>query len=253
MAASTFTKTGTSPHAAAAEAAGLAWLREGSECVVEVFAVDDDANTLTIPRIPSARPTPEAAFRAGVELAQVHATGATAFGAPPAGWEGPNFIGRVQQDCVPTTNWADFYVHQRVLPFASQALRRGTLDEAGYAVVDKACQALLAEGQSAPVSRIHGDLWAGNLLFGPDGPHFIDPAAHGGHALTDIAMLALFGAPYFEEIVAGYQSRGELSDDWRARIPIHQLHPLAVHTLTHGSGYAGELVQAAQRTLALLG
>ena len=45
---------------------------------------------------------------------------------------------------------------------------------------------------SAP-ARLHGDLWAGNLLWTADGGVLIDPAAHGGHRETDLAMLALFG------------------------------------------------------------
>ena len=59
----TFTKTGSAPHAAAAEAAYLRWLREGSEAVVEVISLDDASNTLTIERVSTTRPTREAARR----------------------------------------------------------------------------------------------------------------------------------------------------------------------------------------------
>lgn len=245
----TFTKTGSAPGAAAAEAAYLRWLREGSEAVVEVHSVDEAANTLSIERVEEARPTPEAARRAGRELAAIHACGAAAFGAPPDGWEGPNFIGRVEQECSPTSRWAPFYVHQRVLPFAERAWAVGNVGEEGLDVVKRACEALLTEDEEAPLARIHGDLWAGNLLFSPEGPRFIDPAAHGGHPLTDIAMLELFGAPYFDEICAGYN----LPDGWRWRIPIHHLHPLAVHAYTHGPSYGRALVDAARRTLDLIG
>ena len=79
--------------------------------MVEVLSLDDAANTLTIETVQSARPTAEAAARAGRELAAIHAAGATAFGAPPTGWDGPNFIGRLEQECAPTKRWADFYVH----------------------------------------------------------------------------------------------------------------------------------------------
>ena len=251
----TFTKRGSAPASAAAEAAGLRWLREGSSAVVEVLSLDDAANTLTIESVEPARPTPEAAARAGAELAAIHAMGAEAFGAPPAGWDGPNFIGRLEQDCTPTKRWAEFYVHQRVLPFARSAHEVGNLDARGLDMVSSACDALLAEDEDAPLARIHGDLWAGNLLFSPQGPRFIDPAAHGGHPLTDIAMLELFGAPYFDAIVDGYLGAGgtlgsaETSEHWRARIPIHQLHPLAVHATTHGPSYASALVRAAHDTL----
>ncbi|WP_297590185.1 fructosamine kinase family protein [uncultured Corynebacterium sp.] len=250
-----FLKRGSAPGSAAAEAAGLRWLREGSTAVVEVLSLDDAANTLTIETVNPARPTAESAAQAGRELAAIHVAGAPAFGAPPTGWDGPNFIGRLEQECTPTERWADFYVHQRVLPFARSAHEVGNLDARGVEVVTRACDALLEEDEDAPLARIHGDLWAGNLLFSPEGPRFIDPAAHGGHPLTDIAMLELFGAPHFDAIVDGYVRAGgvlgsvETADAWRARIPIHQLHPLAVHATTHDPSYASALVRAAHDTL----
>lgn len=249
----TFLKHGSGPRAAEAEAAYLRWLREGSDIVVEVYDVDAEANTLTIERVDNARPTREAARRAGAELAAIHAMGASAFGAPADGWDGPNYIGRVQQECVPTERWAEFFTQQRVLPFAEKAHARGTLDRAGLDTVARACDALVSEDEEAPLARIHGDLWAGNLLFSPDGPRIIDPAAHGGHPLSDIAMLELFSAPFTDEIARGYlDAGGTLGRDWEARIPIHQLHPLAVHTYTHGAGYARPLIDAASRTLELI-
>lgn len=244
-----FTKHGSAPQSATAEAAGLRWLREGSDAVVEVYDVDAAANTLTIEHVDTVRPTPAAAMGAGRELAKIHACGAQAFGAPPASWGGPNFIGRVEQECTPTERWANFYVHQRVLPFAHRAHAAGNLRDTGLETVERACEALLEEDENAPLARIHGDLWSGNLLFSAHGPRFIDPAAHGGHPLTDIAMLELFGAPFVEEIAEGYLEEGVLRADWRRRIPIHQLHPLAVHAQTHGPSYADALVRAAEQTL----
>lgn len=248
-----FTKTGTGPRAAEAEAAYLQWLREGSDAVVKVYDVDPAANTLTIEKVGSTRPTRQAARRAGEELAAIHAVGAEAFGAPACGWDGPNYIGRAPQECTPTTRWAQFYTAQRVLPFAQKAHKQGTLDADGLDTVTRACEALVAEDEKAPLARIHGDLWAGNVLFAPEGPRFIDPAAHGGHPLTDIAMLELFSAPFVDEIARGYlEAGGTLGENWEERIPIHQLHPLAVHTYTHGASYARPLVGAAERTLELV-
>lgn len=253
-----FVKQGSAPGAAAAEAAYLRWLREGSNAVVEVLDLDEEANTVTIERVDSARPTADAARQAGRELAAIHAMGADAFGAPAAGWGGPNFIGRAQQECAPTKRWAAFYTRQRVLPFAEKAHREGNLNEAGLDAVKRACDALLAEDEDAPLARIHGDLWAGNLLFSSAGPRFIDPAAHGGHPLTDIAMLELFGAPHVRALIDGYfAAGGSLGDssggNWERRIPIHQLHPLAVHAYTHGPSYGSALVRAAQETLRVVG
>ena len=246
----TFVKHGSAPGAAAAEAAYLRWLREGSATVVEVLDLDEEANTLTIERVDSAHPTKDAARQAGRELAAIHAMGAAAFGAPADGWDGPNFIGTREQSCVPTTRWAPFYAEQRVLPFAENAVRAGNLDREGLETVQRACEALVREDEDAPLARIHGDLWTGNLLFSPGGPRFIDPAAHGGHPLTDIAMLDLFGAPHLDAIIDGYlDAGGDLGRDWQRRIAVHQLHPLAVHAWTHGPSYGSALVRAAEETL----
>ena len=250
----TFVKHGSAPGAAAAEAAYLRWLREGSTAVVEVLDVDEDANTLTIERVEGARPTVDAARAAGRELAAIHAMGAQAFGAPADGWDGPNFIGSREQECRPTRRWSQFYVEQRVLPFAEHAVKAGNLEREGLVMVQRACDALLKEDEDAPLARIHGDLWAGNLLFSSDGPRLIDPAAHGGHPLTDIAMLELFGAPHFSAIVDGYlDAGGELGRDWQRRIAVHQLHPLAVHAWTHGPSYGSALVRAAEETMRVAG
>ncbi|GAB3946989.1 fructosamine kinase family protein [Corynebacterium tapiri] len=246
----TLTKRPPGDRAALAEAAGLRWLREGSDIVVKVIAADE--HSLTIERIASSRPTPEHARIAGRELAKIHDCPVAGFGAPPEGWDGPNYIGRRQQQCQLTEEWAPFYAEQRVLPFAQVAVDNGNLDQAGMRTVEKALEALCAADMKAEPARIHGDLWAGNLLFGPQGPALIDPAAHGGHRETDLAMLALFGAPYLEEIRAGYQEVHPLEPGWLENTPIHQLHPLAVHAAGHGPSYGHELVQAAEATLHLV-
>ncbi|MDK6260795.1 fructosamine kinase family protein [Corynebacterium frankenforstense] len=239
--------------AARAEAAGLAWLREASDRVVEVLEVTD--SSLTTARVAPARPTPEAARRAGRELARIHDAGAGSFGCPPPGWTGLNYIGTQPQACEPRERWADFYVEQRVLPFAQAAHEAGNIDDAAWDTVRRACAAVRDSDafDAAKPARIHGDLWAGNLLFGADGPAFIDPAAHGGHRETDLAMLDLFGAPFIEEIRAGYEEAHPLPKGWLDFTCVHQLHPLAVHAFTHGPSYGHALESRAAETLDLLG
>lgn len=59
----------------------------------------------------------------------------------------------------------------------------------------------------------------------------------------------LFGAPFLDEIHAGYEKINPLEPGWVERTPLHQLHPLAVH----GPAYGVALVEAAEVTITLLG
>ena len=236
----TFTKTTHTPDQAHAEAAGLKWLAaatpEAEKSVVKVVEVS--GTTLVEQRVETVRPDPESAFEFGRMLRGIHEAGAEAFGAPPEGWTGKNYIGRVEQSCTPTDNWAEFYTEQRVLPFA----RRARLQPEIKQLVEKACESIVKHAKTGefdvPPARIHGDLWAGNVLFSHDGVVMIDPAAHGGHPHTDLAMLELFGTPHLVDILAGY---GNPDVDFA----LHQLHPLAVHAMTHGAAYHRPLADAA--------
>src|SRR3546814_15923576 len=102
-----------------------------------------------------------------------------------------------------------------------------------------------------PPARIHGDLWNGNGLWSSEGVVLIDRAANGGHRETDLAMLDLFGCPFLDVVRGAYDERSPLRAGWRDRIPVHQLHPLAVHAAGHGRSYGHALTDAARRTLAL--
>ena len=64
-------------------------------------------------------------------------------------------------------------------------------------------------------------------------------------------MLALFGAPYLDQIVGAYTETAPLADGWRKRIPLHQLHPLLVHACLFGSSYREGVVSAARSALAV--
>src|SRR5205085_668353 len=101
-------------------------------------------------------------------------------------------------------------------------------------------------GPAEPAARLHGDLWSGNVSWTTRGAVLIDPAAHGGHRETDLAMLALFGHPGLDDVVAGYESVTPLAAGWRERLPLHQLHPLLVHAVLFGGGYGAQAEAAAR-------
>lgn len=236
------------------EAAGLAWLADarGAACV----AVHDvDSGRIVLERLAEAHPSAPAARDFGGALARTHDAGAKAFGSPPPDWHGAAYIGNRRMPCEPADTWGRFYAEQRVRPFLDAAVAARNLSAVARSVVDDACD-LIADGafdDDEPPARLHGDLWNGNVVWTPDGAVLIDPAAHGGHRETDLAMLALFGAPYLEEVLAGYEDVHPLRADWSSRIPLHQLHPLAVHAAGHGPSYGAALERAALSTLALGG
>jgi len=236
-----------------AEARGLRWLGEaGAVGVPEVLGWDDA--TLVVSQIPPGRADAAAAERLGRELARLHGAGAPRFGAPWPGFIASLFLPNDQPTPASATSgpvtWPDWYRACRVLPYLRLAVDAGTLSGADARLVESAAaRAADVAGPDEPPSRIHGDLWSGNVLWSGGGGWLIDPAAHGGHRETDLAMLVLFGAPYLDQIVGAYTETAPLADGWRKRIPLHQLHPLLVHACLFGASYAGQVRAAARAAL----
>ena len=231
----------------AAEASSLRWLAEADAAPVpEVLAVTESA--LVISMIPTGRATPSAAFRFGAELARLHAAGAEAFGAP---WRG--FIASLPLDNTPAPDgWPHWYASRRLLPYLRMAVDSGALHPEDGRLVEAVMDRIDSlAGPAEPPSRIHGDCWAGNVLWSGDRGWLIDPAAHGGHRETDLAMLALFGAPDLDRIVAGYNDTVPLAAGWRSRVPLHQLHPLLVHACLFGASYREGVRSAATAVLSV--
>ena len=235
-----------------AEAAGLAWLADagGARCA-EVFEVRP--GRIVLERIGAGRPDAASARAFGADLAITHAAGADSFGSPPDGGDGPLFIGSRPMPVAHDATWGAFYARDRVLLFLDIAVRVGDVTADEERIVRSAC-ARIAAGEfddDEPPARIHGDLWSGNVLWTGDEAVLIDPAAHGGHRETDLAMLALFGCPYLDDVLAAYDLAAPLRAGWRRRVPLHQLHPLAVHAAGHGRSYGVALARAARDVLAL--
>jgi fructosamine-3-kinase len=148
--------------------------------------------------------------------------------------------------------WGPFFAEHRIRPYLRAARDDGAVDRSGAVLIDRVCERLAGAdpeltGPVEPVARLHGDLWSGNVLWTPRGAVLIDPAAHGGHRESDLAMLALFGAPYLDLILAAYHEQAPLADGWRRRVGLHQLFPVLVHAVLFGSGYGSQAVSLARR------
>lgn len=256
-------KRGTGPGAASAEAASLRWLAEPAVVPVpRVLAADDDW-PVTEPRerrgwlvtelVEPGRPDPAAADALGRGLAALHAAGAPAFGAAPPGGRADAWIGAARMANVTGESWPEWYAEHRVRPYLRAAADAGAVDRSGVAAVEAVCHRVAElAGPPEPPARLHGDLWSGNVLWSADGRAWlIDPAAHGGHRETDLAMLALFGCPHLDRVLAAYDEAAPLAAGWRGRVGLHQLFPLLVHAVLFGGGYGASAAAAARAALSV--
>ncbi|MEV6839290.1 fructosamine kinase family protein [Streptomyces sp. NPDC051133] len=244
-------KRGDAPGAVRAEVAGLRWLA-AADAVRVPAVLGHDERWLVTERVPTGRPDPDAALRFGHALAALHAAGAPRFGAAPPGGPEDAYIGLAPMRNAPGTDWPAWYAEHRVLPYVRGAVDRGVLRADEAAVFERVCVRLpdLA-GPAEPPARLHGDLWNGNVLWGADGEvRLIDPAAHGGHRETDLAMLWLFGCPHLDRVLAAYEEAAPTADGRLERVGVHQLFPLLVHAVLFGRGYAEQALSVARGTLA---
>lgn len=229
-----------------AEAAGLRWLAETR--TVEVAAVIAVSQAeLVLERLTEVPATAEAAAGFGTALAGLHRAACPPHGTLPPGAD-RYYFGPLSQPLVIDTAISDSMGHSTAVRLESLARRLPQPSPALTRVIER-----LDAGEfddDAPPARLHGDLWAGNLLFSDRGPALIDPAAISGHPLVDLAMLELFGAPHLPEILTAWAAAYDTADlgpDWRERIGLHQLFGLTAHAVLFGGGYVAAAEALARR------
>lgn len=251
----TFIKHG-SERAVAWEAAGLTWLAEatadGGARVAQVVSAQGD--TLEIERIQESAPSKRVAGDFGAQLARTHASGADAFGVGPTGWAGAGLQGpagnQLKLPLGTYENWGSMWADARIAPLVQKVKDFGKTEQAAF---DRLSQRLRdgdfdgSYGSNSQPARIHGDLWAGNLLWTSSDAVLIDPTPYGGHPEDDLAALALFGTPYLREIIAGYEQVTPLDAGWQERVELHQLHLLLLHAVLFGGGYTAQALNVAKK------
>jgi len=191
--------------------------------VPQVLEVGDDV--LVLSYLPETTPATDTWRRLGADLARMHGTVGDRYG-----WDEDHAFGAVRIDNTPNGDWPGFWAERRLLSGIADVPQdlAGRLERLAARL-----PGLLPK--TPPAALLHGDLWAGNLLFTAERGWLIDPACYHGDAEVDLAMLHLFGrpGPGFDE---GY---GALRPGWQDRRPIYQLWPALVHLRLFGQGYRG--------------
>lgn len=201
----------------------------------------DDQAALVLEHLDLARLDAAGAARLGHAVAALHR-----HGGPHHGWPEDNWLGGSGQDNTPDADWCTFFRERRLRPQLLRAVASGhhALAAPGQRLLAR-LDHLLA-GHAPPPSRVHGDLWAGNVAVeaSTGEPVWFDPAVHCADRETDLAMAALFGGfpPAFE---AAYQSAWPLPPGHERRRPLYQLYHVLNHLNLFGAGY---LVQALHLT-----
>jgi len=239
------TRADVSPGEYTAEAAALVWLAEpGALRTPRVLDVGD--RWLALEWVEPGRLGPDGAEELGRGLAATHAAGADRFGA--GGALAAAGFGSLRLSNEPAADWPSFYGGRRLAPLARIGAERGVLSAPGAAAVQRVCERLGdLVGPAEEPSRLHGDLWSGNVMADERGrPWLIDPSSYGGHREVDLAMLRLFGAPS-GRVFDAYEEHSPLAAGWEDRVELYQLLPLLVHALLFGGSYGAAAERVALR------
>ncbi len=231
------------------EARGLEWLRAANALrIPSVVAVADGAEGprfLALEYLEPGRRDPRFDEILGRGLAALHRSGAPSFG-----FTHDNYVGSLPQSNRIHPTWAAFYREQRLLPLVRRAIDRRQLPASALAPFDRLFTRMeTAVGPAEPASRLHGDLWGGNLHADAEGqPCLIDPAVYGGHREIDLAMMRLFGG-FGSGIFAAYDEAFPLQTGHEGRVALYQLYPLLVHVNLFGGSYAGSAMRALEEAV----
>lgn len=191
------------------------------------------------------------------ELAAMHAAdtsfvfakpGDAASGLPRYGFSIDNYIGSTPQVNTPMRSWVDFFRECRLHPQVRMAYDAGYLERSAMRQADAVMEQLefLLPEPDYP-SLLHGDLWGGNYMTGPDGKAWlIDPAAYVGHREADLAMTELFGgfAPTF---YSAYRSIAHVDAGYGERRDLYNLYHLLNHVNLFGYSYVGSVERILDR------
>ena len=185
----------------------------------------------------------------GHELATLHRAKTAAFAVGEEtgghssvyGFPEDNYIGATPQKNRPMGKWLDFYRECRLMPQIDMAKRyvdSGLRKKADH-LIDH-LDSYLREPDFP--SLLHGVLWSGNMLCGPDGKAWIlDPAVYVGDFEADLAMTQLFGS-LPQRFYDAYSEVNPIDRaGYRERKKLYDLYHMLNHLNLFGTMYLGSV------------
>lgn len=229
------------------EAAGLEALGSvSSGCVVpKVIALSDSPQVLVLEWIDRGHRTPRYWDGLGRALAQQHRQTASSYGFE----KGDNFIGKTPQSNVQSGDWVTFFRDERLGLMQKLLFDGGAIDDSMSRSLD-GLRARLSDWLYLPNERpalLHGDLWSGNTMPGPDGaPVVFDPAVYYGCREADLAMTELFGQ-FEDPFYRAYEECFPLEEGYKDRRDLYNLYHLLNHLHLFGSSYGRQCAALVKR------
>lgn len=228
-----------SPYFFQAEARGLELIRATESIhVPKVYHYDENERGdtwLVLEYIPGSSSSALTTERLGERLSRMHARGGEGYG-----FDQPTFVGEILQENGMTPSWAAYYRDERLLPQLRRAEDSGKLQgerrKRAFHLIEHLDKWIPDKPGS---SLLHGDLWAGNWMAGPDDtPYLIDPSVLYGDRLMDLSFTELFGG-YPPNFYDAYHEQFPIPDYYEDVKPLYQLFYLLVHLNIFGEAYGG--------------
>lgn len=225
------------------EAMGLKLLYEQNCIRIPVVITAGESNGLSfliLEKINPGRRNERYTGQLGQSLAALHRVSNNKFGL-----DHNNYIGSLPQSNKAHERWNDFFISERIVYMMAHREASKYLNSNHYKKFDALFARLGEIFPPEPPSLLHGDLWSGNCIDGPDGfACLIDPAVYFGHREMDLGMTRLFGG-FGADFYDAYNNNFPLEKGWEERLDICNLYPLLVHLILFGPSYLG----AIERTL----
>lgn len=191
----------------------------------------------------------DSAERLGAQIASLHKAGV----ASQYGLDQQNYIGFSLQDNRQSNNWVNFFRDRRLLPQIMLAEQNGLLSVGRLDKLDR----LLARldewlgGVERRPALLHGDLWAGNVLYDPQGePVLIDPAVYYGDREADLAYSQWSSTAFSPKLYAAYEEVWPSEPGRAERIDLYNLYHAINHLNHFGERYLDEIDRMLSRYVA---